>query len=53
MTTAVRRFVSLALPLAVAAAWAPGLQAAGTSAAEVRNCKPEDWCFYHRTVDSA
>ena len=26
---------------------------AGSSAAEIRNCTPENWCAYHRTVDTA
>ncbi len=53
MRTSIRQFLSLALPLAIAAAWAPGAQAAGSSASEIRNCSPENWCFYHRTPDSS
>src|SRR5262245_33779366 len=26
---------------------------AGSSASEIRNCTPENWCAYHRTVDTA
>lgn len=26
---------------------------ADSSAAKIRNCAPEDWCAYHRTVDTA
>lgn len=52
MKTSIRQLVPLALPLAMAVAWVPGAQA-GTSAAEIRNCAPEDWCFYHREVDKA
>jgi len=47
------KFASLALPLAVAAAWAPGTQAAGSGAAEIRNCSPANWCFYHRETDKS
>ena len=53
MRQPLRQFLSLVLPLAVAAAWAPGVQAAGSSASEIRNCSPENWCFYHRTVDTS
>src|SRR5512145_2477391 len=52
MKRSLRRLAPLALPFAMAAMW--GLDAqAGTTAAEIRNCAPEDWCFYHRTPDSA
>src|SRR6266404_2750664 len=53
MRTSLRQFLSLALPLAIAATWAPGAQAAGSSASEIRNCSPENWCFYHRTTDTS
>jgi len=52
MKRSLRRFAPLALPLAMAAMWGLNAQA-GTTAGEVRNCAPEDWCFYHRTPDSA
>ncbi|HZA01478.1 MAG TPA: twin-arginine translocation signal domain-containing protein, partial [Hyphomicrobiaceae bacterium] len=32
---------------------ASSLAMAGSSAAEIRNCKAENWCAYHRTVDTA
>jgi alcohol dehydrogenase (cytochrome c) len=32
---------------------ASSLAMAGSSAAEIRNCKAENWCAYHRTVDPA
>jgi glucose dehydrogenase len=53
MRTSSRHFLALALPLALAAAWAPGAQAAGSGASEIRNCSPENWCFYHRTADTS
>ena len=53
MRTSLRQFMTLALPLAIAAAWSPGAQAGNSSAANIQNCAPEDWCFYHRTTDTA
>jgi PQQ-dependent dehydrogenase (methanol/ethanol family) len=52
MKSSVRQLVPMMLPLAIAAVWAQNASA-GSSAAEIRNCSPDDWCFYHRTPDSA
>ncbi len=43
---------ALALAAAMTALTATAA-AAGSTAAEIRNCKAENWCAYHRTVDGA
>ena len=43
--------VAVLLALAVTF-WAPAAQA-GSSANEIRNCPDQNWCSYHRTVDTA
>jgi alcohol dehydrogenase (cytochrome c) len=52
MLKSLRHFALSAIPLAVAVATGPSAFA-GSTAAEIKNCAPENWCFYHRTVDSA
>jgi len=43
----------VAVLLAVAVTfWAPAAQA-GSSANEIKNCPDQNWCSYHRTVDTA
>jgi PQQ-dependent dehydrogenase (methanol/ethanol family) len=39
--------------LAILGAWNVPAAHAGSTADEIRNCAPENWCAYHRTVDSA
>jgi len=51
MVKIARQFSLAAVPLALAVLGAPSAFA-GSSAAEIRNCAPENWCFYHRTPDS-
>jgi len=51
MVKIARQFSLAAVPLALAVLGAPSAFA-GSSAAEIRNCAPENWCFYHRTTDS-
>src|SRR5262245_17996045 len=47
-------FSTLCSAAAVAASMtATSPATAGSSAAEIRNCTPENWCAYHRTVDTA
>ena len=52
MVKSLRKYALSAIPLGVAMSMAPNAFAA-SNAADIKNCAPENWCFYHRTVDSS